>query len=507
MLPAEIMHHILAWLPCRELVLLGRVCRQLRDATAEDLLWQRLLRPNIAGRDFPHHPFPSNTFRDLYITHHPYWFVARNKIWISDDPFVGRIMLCKFDPRRGCIEGYRLLAERGASQTIVWPHLPGVVIHTFNPHVRLWLDDPVLKLAHNPTAFRWWEDEICMSIGRPGHNISASFFLSRDLPDCALHPSMVVWPPRSIPNMPRVRASSGDDKLGAKAHKPQRYDQISQTTFRMRNWSQFALNLSTYGIRIGEQVTTWSTLDPGLYTPTEEKPYQGIFVGDYAGHGCEFLLVMQTDGPAGLPGHGHGRRGQEQDAAAGRQQHATDPESGPSSQPPSSSGTQPPSSSAPQPPSSSATLPLSSSATLPLSPSATLPLSPSATLPLSPSILTDLPATSAIHDDPSIFRGAIEAVKLTGDPNVPRGEHSFIAEDIGPAGFIRTAMEKPFVGARVVRSRGHVAARGFVHDEFIPSQLLLISHDRLAQYWVPYGHISFYNRVDIDDLINTTFGP
>ncbi|RMZ79121.1 hypothetical protein DV738_g3547, partial [Chaetothyriales sp. CBS 135597] len=490
MLPPEIIHQILAWLPCHSLVSLARVCRHLRDAAAEDLLWQSLLRPNIPACDFPDNPFPSNTYRDLYITHHPYWFVPRNKIWISNDPYVGRVMLCKFDPRRGCIEGYRLLAERGPSQTIVWPHLPGVVIHTFNPSVRLWLDDPVLKLPHDPATFSsklgWWEGEIRMLLGRPGYNTSASFFLSRDIPDDAVHPSMDVWPPPTIPNMPRVRASSGD-KFRARAHKPQRCEEISQTTFRMRHWSQFASGMSTYGVRIGEEVTTWSTIDPVLYMPTKEKPYQGIFVGDYAGHGCEFLLIMQTDEAASVPQRSDLRHHthDEQHVPFSHQQQHTD------TQPNANVHTPPSPSSMPR-----------------------------------ASMLTDLPANSAIYDDPSIFHGAIKAVKLTGDPNVPRGQYSFIAEDIGPAGFIRTATEKPFVGARVVQSHGHVAARGFVHgepeavapslarvllltcgplDEFIVSQLLLISHDRMAQYWVPYGHVSFYRRVDIDDLMRTTF--
>ena len=43
-------------------------------------------------------------------------------------------------------------------------------------------------------------------------------------------------------------------------------------------------------------------------------------------------------------------------------------------------------------------------------------------------------------------------------------------------------------------------------DEYIPSQLLMINHDRLAQYWMPFGHISFYERVDINALIVDTFG-
>jgi len=32
------------------------------------------------------------------------------------------------------------------------------------------------------------------------------------------------------------------------------------------------------------------------------------------------------------------------------------------------------------------------------------------------------------------------------------------------------------------------------------SQLIMISHDRLAQYWEAYGHVSFYERVNIDEL-------
>ncbi|KAG9785671.1 hypothetical protein KCU88_g2398, partial [Aureobasidium melanogenum] len=111
---------------------------------------------------------------------------------------------------------------------------------------------------------------------------------------------------------------------------------------------------------------------------------------------------------------------------------------------------------------------------------------------------------SAAQDDDGVHRGAIEAVKLTGDPNIPRGEHTFIADDIGPNGLIRIAQEHPFKGARVVRSRGHVAARGFQDDKFIPSQLIMISHDKLAQYWLPYGHVSFYERVDIDKLMDET---
>lgn len=402
-LPSEIIYQILSHLPCQTLVSLARCCRQLQGLTQSDLLWADLLRPNIPPQDFPPDPYPSSSYRDLYITHHPYWFLSRHKIWISDEPHVGRVMICRFDPRRGCIEGYRLLAERSPFTGVTWPYDTNVHIHMFQPRVHLWLDDPILKLPHDVIPFNtrqgWWEGEIKMSVGRPGHNTSASFFLGRDIPPRLQDKSMELWPPRTIPNMPRVRAASVD-KFRGHGHKPQKYNEISQTTFRMRHWSQFTTGMSHFGIRIGEEVSTWSTIDPVLYTPTKEKPYQGIYVGDYAGHGCEFLLIMQTE-------------------------------------------------KAPSPPPSPAasryyrTLPGDSDEE-------------------GDAAIPDPFDTAPVHDpDEGKFHGAIEGVKLTGDPNIPRGEHTFIADDIGSRGLIRIAEEKPFQGARIVRSRGHVAARGF----------------------------------------------
>jgi hypothetical protein len=70
------------------------------------------------------------------------------------------------------------------------------------------------------------------------------------------------------------------------------------------------------------------------------------------------------------------------------------------------------------------------------------------------------------EEEESIYRGRIEAVKLTGDPNIPRGEYTFIAPDIGPNGLLRVASEELFKGARIVKSVGHIAARGFRDGKF-----------------------------------------
>jgi len=205
-------------------------------------------------------------------------------------------------------------------------------------------------------------------------------------------------------------------------------------------------------VRMGEGVSTYATLDSALYTPTEEKPYRGIWVGDYAGHGCEFLLLHQPDDPP--------------ETSSTNSTSSENSESSESS--------------------------------------------------------TD--GTSSIEDyadlegqkpnesfesfkarrikERKIYRGSLEAIKLTGDPNIPRGEHTWVADDIGPAGFVRILKEAGFKGARMVRSRGHIAARGFVNDKWVESQLILISPNRLAQYWIGFGHISYFERVNIDKFLS-----
>lgn len=39
-------------------------------------------------------------------------------------------------------------------------------------------------------------------------------------------------------------------------------------------------------------------------------------------------------------------------------------------------------------------------------------------------------------------------------------------------------------------------------DKYIKAQLILISENKIAQYWVEFGHISYFQRVDIDTLLN-----
>jgi hypothetical protein len=144
------------------------------------------------------------------------------------------------------------------------------------------------------------------------------------------------------------------------------------------------------GVHLGEEVSTYSTLDPALYTPTPTKPWRGIWVGDYSGHGCEFLLVNQPDDEPATDEELGLFHGEDETSESWEQRRA----------------------------------------------------------------------------EARLYRGRLEGIKLTGDPNVPRGEYTFVAEDLGPDGFVSVASDSQFAGARVVRSKGHIAATGFLRGMY-----------------------------------------
>ena len=148
-------------------------------------------------------------------------------------------------------------------------------------------------------------------------------------------------------------------------------------------------------VPVGEEIATYATLGPDLYTPTPSKPFRGIWVGDYGAHGCEFLLLYQPDDEPDDP-----------------------------------------------------------------------PFDPDSIIRLDGETDEEY---AARQRDAVVYRGRLEAIKLTGDANVPRGEVSFVVDELGVGG-TEVHVEHPRVrfSARAIESRGHIARTGYANGECYP---------------------------------------
>lgn len=388
-LPAEIIDHIVSFLSPRDLIAIAVTCRRLREHGQKDLNWYQHVQDSVPGITIKS-PAPCATYRELYIAHDPYWFLPKYKIWFCDYFLTGKLIIVRYDPRRGCIEGYRLVAERKPTEFEPWAFDDEVIIHSFEPKVQLHKDLPILQLdmpsersSSNQldNQERRFVPEIPMPINdRSRRGTYSNLLLARAVEQ---RPNMALWPPDIIPAKHRIRNASPGNFRGP-GHEPKIRSDISDQTFRIRRWVQMVGGQQAPGVRLAEEVTTYSTLDPALYTPTADKPFRGIWIGDYAGHGCEFLLIHQPNDEVPFD-----------ESSVVRREDETEYE------------------------------------------------------------------FLARKRDERIYRGRLEAIKLTGDPNIPRGEYTFIADDIGKDGFVRVAHEAKFKGARIVKSRGHVAERLF----------------------------------------------
>ena len=544
-LPTELILQVLSYLEPLELGSVAQTCKLLYMHSSDDQIWQPLVNRNVS--EAVTDPKPLTSFRELYIAHNPHWFLTRNRIWFADSEPSGKLLVSRYDHETGSIVGYAVVATRGHHTLQFWEKDREVIVHSFNPNVSLDLHQPVLKLdAGSPRTddqpnqhpsdrsyappSRFSKEILMETFSEAG--LYGSFMFCRALPEVAISEGTQVWPPLRFPAVARTRNETRDGFSSA-GHRPTRLSEVSQQNFRLRKWVEYAGRRSSprvmslnsqnslsaalgmagsyfaagirsqlgggVSIRMPEDITTYATIPEWCYTPTAEKPWQGIWCGDYSGHGCEFLVIQQPDKenerplPQGMDWlhdwFEARRRGsssssasytsaqEELDYAEAARERAgaselydRDPETGESS-------------------------------------------------------VTDYAEMSYqarrqhVEDYKDVPSGRLEAIKLTGDPNIPRGEYTFIAPDIGHGGFMRIADEEIFRGSRIVRSAGHIAARGFragkfdettrssiyidlcIAERYTPSQLIMISHDTLAQFWEGFGHISYYRRVDLDALI------
>lgn len=283
--------------------------------------------------------------------------------------------------------------------------------------------------------------------------------LCRKIPEVAISEGTHVWPPQILPAICRTRNAS-QDGYNSNGHRPSKLSEVSQSNFRLRRWveyrrsnpsllsiqpgahgnsateshsllgPQFSVNASGVTIRMPEDVTTYATLPDWCFTPTSSKPWQGIWCGDYSGHGCEFIVIQQPDKDDERP-LPRGMDWLQRWFNGDRQWNTLDTES----------------------------------LEVAMEDCDLVPSNGISTSDVPPPESTAEPSGGAGPESTTSLSGRLEAIKLSGDANVPRAQYTFIAPEIGDSGLIRVAHEEPFKGARVVRAAGHIAERGFQGGE------------------------------------------
>jgi hypothetical protein len=445
-LPSELIHHVLEYLPLCDLLTISLINRALHEHSHQDTLWQPMLQDQVPE------PVPKPvqlSWYELFKQHHPYWFLVKKKLWFSDSAHTGKLILCRYDHRINAICGYSLVAERRQPTFQTWENNPDAIIHTFSPKVQLDLNAAVIQLdvgayerAVGEVGYRL-QKEIPMSVyhetSRSSAGLYSRFLLNKPWPEDITTEATPIWPPLILPATARARNDTSPSGFKQPASKPALLGEMSDVTFRIRKWVEFSSRTHGISMRVGEEVTTWATLPTECYTPSQQKPWQGIWCGDYAGHGCEFLVVMQPDNPQPLPERAElaMQFREREGSVSSNESWSTAPTN---------------------------TISFAEGAEFETADDledsvATLQEAfPGANSNIDVEDVTD-------EEDGTVYRGRIEAVKLTGDPNIPRGEYTFIAPDIGPNGLLRVATEDIFKGARIVKSVGHIAASGFRNGE------------------------------------------
>ncbi|EPS42057.1 hypothetical protein H072_3855 [Dactylellina haptotyla CBS 200.50] len=422
-LPSEIIYQILLQLPEISLYAISLTCRSLQTHSFTDSLWQNLLTPP----DFSS-PHPYLTYRALHHALSPHLYLRR-KVFIGDRQFFGSILISKYMPMSGALEAFSLtVTPHDDSDPVPWSYDGEVEVHSFEPEINI-RDEPELKISPNSKASEDGE----IPVSRRG--ILATYFRAEAILENDAYAQMAVWPPRIIPSATRVRNQSSNGFRSGGAAK--------QRGPFMRLPSNISINGTSVSIggfndMVGAAVDRSAFIQApsgskdaqsgAMKWKVDEARRKSGYLSDKAFRLRRWAVLGDVTGDI----EGRFRMGERVETFAELDEELWTP---------------------------TKEYPYRGIWVGNYSPHP------------SEFVLFHQPATSGPQK-------RLEVIKLTGDPNVPRGEYTWIIDDLSQPVRIASEDETEWPGARVYSARAHIAEHEFRNDSFVDAQVILPCPER-----------------------------
>lgn len=309
-LPDRIVTRIISYLNPESLARVAAVSHRFREFAYSEELWKTLVNSYLPNPIESCKPAPS--FRRLFIAFHPYWFIPKFRFWLSDEQPHGQLVIAQFNTTLLCIEAWAITANRENSEDRPWSLDPEVIIRESD--IRVHIDEHHLVFRFGVKDEDWNGDEEHQGFrhARATTICEESTAAARSQLELSLGHAKTEVPISVDPGMwptPDMFASTSIPRPAAGTSMPSTYRPSSNPTrctpiFCLRDKIPYDSGQSSAGTYpsstesercIVDRTVTYGTMSPDIYTPNIEKPWQGIWCGDYFHHGVEFLLILQPE--------------------------------------------------------------------------------------------------------------------------------------------------------------------------------------------------------------------
>uniref|UniRef100_A0A060T352 ARAD1C34650p n=1 Tax=Blastobotrys adeninivorans TaxID=409370 RepID=A0A060T352_BLAAD len=440
-LPVEVLDEILSLVDGEDLAHVAQTCRSLYNCVNNEGLWRRLVRRHFDVESAE----PYSGFHEMYSSLHQHNWLGHS-LWYGDKPQFGSLVLSRYDPHSGTMELHEILCQHGPSRSRTLNGNRTVAIEQFAPRIGC-AEFPVARLG--PDAH--YDDPRSLCFFNHDRALHTCIMRVQAMRGDRVHPSMALWPPLTLPAKDRMRSGRSSSPYPSYPYSPT-------------------------GSRPGSRPSSRPSSRPGSQPGSRSHSPTGT--------GGSPTLSPAPSGPSSPRGRDLRDLGRDYFSRYRSVDSTTD-------------GFR-----------LRKWVSFSQSSMFGVAMGESVEtfsrldqrlIAPTPDMPWRGLWLGDY------HDNGGQFvmfhqpnPTRLEAIKLTGDVHVPRGEYTFIVEDIKH----KVPISYPeWPGAPVVQAHYQVAETNYINPRYLESQLILVSDDCVVHYRLGRELVTYLYRVDVDKLL------